>query len=155
MSNNFSDGHRAALNIEYKFNDKTSILFRPNVSITKGSFEDTREFWTRGGAGTKINEGSSILRGENSAQSFEGDLLLRHRFSKPGRTFSVNMDFGYSNNELFNGINRSRNIIGDKADSTITDQNYTTDSKSYDISARASYRLSCVLSFCVVFSEAI
>ena len=139
VSNNFSDGHRAALNIEYKFNDKTSILFRPNVSITKGSFEDTREFWTRGGAGTKINEGSSILRGENSAQSFEGDLLLRHRFSKPGRTFSVNMDFGYSNNELFNGINRSRNIIGDKADSTITDQNYTTDSKSYDISARASY----------------
>lgn len=138
-SNQFSDGHRVALNLEYKFNDKTSILFRPNVNITRGSFEDTREFWTRGGNGTKINEGSSLLMGENSAQAFEGDLLLRHRFAKPGRTFSVNMDFEYSNNELFNGVNQSRTIIGDRADSTIIDQNYNTDSRSYDLSARASY----------------
>ncbi|MDX9781373.1 MAG: outer membrane beta-barrel family protein [Bacteroidales bacterium] len=139
ISNSFSDGHRAALNIEYKFNDRTSILFRPNVSITKGSFEDSRDFWTKGGSGVRINEGSSISRGENSAQSFEGDLLLRHRFSKPGRTFSLNMDMEFSNNELFNGVNTSRTIIGNDTDSSIVDQRFTTDSKSYDISARASY----------------
>ena len=139
QSNNFSDGHRVALNIEYKFNDKTSILFRPNVNITRGTFEDTREFWTKGGTGTKINDGNSLLRGENSAQSVSGDLLLRHRFTKPGRTFSVNMNYQYSNNELFNGINKSRTIIGDYADSSIVDQQYTTDSKSYDLSTRASY----------------
>lgn len=139
VSNSFSDGHRAALNIEYKFNDKTSILFRPNVSITKGTFEDSRDFWTRGGSGTRINEGNSMSRGENSAQSFEGDLLLRHRFAKPGRTFSLNMDMEFSNNELFNGVNMSRTIIGNDDDSTIVDQRYNSISKSYNLSARASY----------------
>ena len=139
VSSSFSDGHRAALNIEYKFNDKTSILFRPNMSITRGSFEDTRDFWTRGGTGARINEGSSISRGENNAQNFEGDLLFRHRFSKPGRTFSLNTDIEFSNNELFNGLNQSRTIIGNDSDSTIVDQRYTTDSKSYNISSRASY----------------
>jgi len=138
-SQKFSDGHRVALTLEYQLSKNASILFRPNIGINKGRFDDSKTFWTKGGAGTPINEGYSLSSGENDSQSIDGDLLYRQKFNKPGRTFSVNMRYGYSNNELFNGVNQSKTVIGDDADSTMVDQRYKSNSLSYNMSARASY----------------
>jgi hypothetical protein len=138
-SENYSDGHRMALQLEYQLTDKASILFRPNVSIGKGNFNDTKDFWTRGGLGTKINEGNSESFGENSSQSVDGDLLFRQKLNKVGRTFSVNVNYSFSNNDIFNAKNLSKTIIGDKADSTVINQEYKMNTLGYTLGARASY----------------
>ncbi len=138
-SQTFADGHRMALQLEYQLTDKASILFRPNVNVGKGNFSDTKDFWTRGGMGTKINEGNSISNGENNSQSIDGDFLFRQKLNKVGRTFSLTANYSYSNNDIFNAKNWSKTVIGNNADSTMIDQEYKVNSLAYSLGARASY----------------
>ncbi|MDD4618056.1 MAG: TonB-dependent receptor [Bacteroidales bacterium] len=139
VSKNISDGHRVALELEWELSEKTSILFRPNVSIGFGSFSEQNSYSTSGANGTKINDGNSISAGDNESQSLGGDLLFRHRLGKPGRTFSVNFTYSYSNNVL-DGLNRSEtNRYGATQMSDIVDQRFDLTSNSYSLGARASY----------------
>lgn len=136
---NVSDNHRVALELEWTLSEKTSILFRPNVSIGSGRFEERRDFSTDGQSGTKINDGFSLASGDNNSQSTGGELLFRQRLGKPGRTFSVNVNYSYSNNEL-DGRNISEtNIYGNRPSFTKLDQRFDLMSNSYSLSTRASY----------------
>jgi hypothetical protein len=136
-----TQGHNAALNLEYQISDKASILFRPSVNIGYGTFDDSKVFNTEGASGTKINSGSSSSFGDNQSQSLSGDLLYRQKLNKVGRTFSVNVNYALSNNDL-NATNYSRTVIGSEESPTrtnVVDQIYNLNSSSYNIGARASY----------------
>lgn len=138
-SQSISDNHRVALELEWTISDKTSIIFRPNVSIGTGRFEERRDFSTDGLNRTKINDGYSIASGENASQSTGGEFLFRQRLGKPGRTFSVNVNYNYSNNDL-DGRNLSEtNIYGNRPSVTKLDQRFDLNNNSYSLSTRASY----------------
>ena len=82
--------HRFNLRLKYDINEKSSILYRPSVTV-------------------QLNDGSSMLTGETREKDlllngmenlFNSDLialkisnhlLFRHRFNKPGRTLTFNM----------------------------------------------------------------
>jgi len=139
MSQNISDGHRVALEFEWNLSEKTSILFRPNISIGYGSFVEENNFSTDGLTGVKINDGLSKSTGDNESQSLSGDLLFRQRLGKPGRTFSVNFTYGYSNSDL-DGKNLSETTkYGTVSSRTVVDQSYDLNNNSYSLGARASY----------------
>ena len=72
-----SDAHRASLNLEYKFNEMTSVLFRPNVNIGGGTFNEGNLYSTKGVLGALINDGNSKSFGDNDTRSLGGDLLFR------------------------------------------------------------------------------
>ncbi len=138
-SQNISNNHRVAMELEWTLSDKASILFRPNVSIGEGSFDERRNFSTDGLNRTKINDGFSRSAGDNTSQSLSGDLLYRQRLGKPGRTFSVNVTYSYSNNDL-EGRNQSEtNVYGNRPSTTILDQKFGLNSNSFSLGARASY----------------
>ncbi len=139
FSQNISDNHRVAMELEWTLSDKTSILFRPNASIGTGSFEETRYFSTDGVSGTKINDGISSSFGDNTSQSMGGDLLFRQRLGKPGRTFSVNFTYSYSNSDM-DGLNiSSTNVYGANPFQTIVRQRFDLNNNLYSLGARASY----------------
>ncbi|MDP3435982.1 MAG: TonB-dependent receptor, partial [Bacteroidales bacterium] len=139
LSENISDNHRVALEIEWAPSERTSFIFRPNVSLGKGSFNDTREFSTDGLNGAKINDGFSTTKGDNNSQSTEGELLYRQRLGKPGRTFSINFNYSYSNNEI-DGLNESEtNIYTNNPSVDIVKQQYDQINLAYSLGARASY----------------
>ncbi len=140
VSSTWSQGHRANIDLEYKFNENTSILFRPNVSIGNGTFDSRNNYQTYenyGGTYSVINSGNTASFGDNNNQQVNGNLLFRQRLGKPGRTFSVNTTYSYSNNET-NGFNQSETTILQNAPNII-DQRYENNSLSYGIGARASY----------------
>lgn len=139
LSNNISDGHRVAMEMEWNISEKTSILFRPNVSLGYGSFREENRYSTQGLYGTKINDGNSLSTGDNESQSLGGDLLFRQRLGKPGRTFSVNFTYSYSNNDL-DGSNKSEtNRYGSNIVRNVIDQRFDLNNNSYSLGARASY----------------
>ena len=138
-SQNFSDNHRVGLEFEWDLSEKTSILFRPNVSIGFGSFEQSNNFASVGAAGTKINDGVSKSAGDNESQSLGGDLLFRQRLGKPGRTFSVNFTYNYSNNDLDGSNFSETNKYGNNPNRSVVDQQYDLNNNSYALGARASY----------------
>ncbi|OFY42267.1 MAG: hypothetical protein A2X18_12990 [Bacteroidetes bacterium GWF2_40_14] len=138
-SNSVTEGHNASLNLEYQITDKASVLFRPNVNIGYGTFSDNKDFSTNGASGTKINSGTSSSVGDNQSQKLSGDLLYRQKTNKEGRTFSINVNYGLSNNDL-NATNYSRtDIFGARPKTNLVDQKYNLNSSSYNLGARASY----------------
>ncbi|MEN6618891.1 MAG: outer membrane beta-barrel family protein [Rikenellaceae bacterium] len=138
-SNSVTEGHSASLNLEYQLTDKASILFRPNVNIGYGTFNDTKTFSTDGASGTKINDGNSSSVGDNQSQSLSGDLLFRQKLNKDGRTFSVNVNYGYSNSDMDSKNNSETNIFGTHPQTSLVDQDYSLNNNSYSLGARASY----------------
>ncbi len=142
-SKSISANHTIGLEMEWAPSETTSFIFRPNITLGEGSSRDSSSFQTYGAAGmnnSAINEGGSKSTSDNSSLSIGGNLLYRQRLGKPGRTFSVNLDYSYSNTET-NGLNESATTMYSKRD-TVTEiirQNYLQTSNSYSVGARASY----------------
>ncbi|HON54232.1 MAG TPA: outer membrane beta-barrel family protein [Bacteroidales bacterium] len=138
-SKSSTDANSASVNLEYKFNDKTSILFRPNMNIGSGSFNEENVYFTKGVLGSSINDGSSKSYGNSDTRSLNGDLLLRQKFNKTGRTFSVNFNYGYSNNDIEAFNESTTNSYGTNPLTTEVRQKYNTEQDNYSLGGRASY----------------
>jgi len=138
-SSTITNGHRMYAQLEYAFSDRTSLKFTPSVRIGSSIFDEGKTYSTYGAKGTEINGGTSSSSGNNSNQATEGELLFRHKLAKAGRTFSVNFNYSYSNNEI-DGKNYSEtDIFKPIQKKTIVDQQYDMNSKAYSLGARASY----------------
>ena len=142
-STSSSDNHSASMEFDWKLSEKTSILFRPRISITKGVSESISAYDTKGFiTGVDLNGGDSRTYLVNDGQNLSGDLLFRQRLNKPGRTFSINLTYSYSNREG-EGHNESETYLNDITAGTsninIIDQKYNTLDRSYSVGARTSY----------------
>ena len=108
-STNASQGHRFGVRLDHKFNESTSLLFEPQFNFGTGNYSERSDFSTstaRGADTTFTNRGFTDNVGDNNNWSASGRLLFRQRLGKAGRTFSANVDYSYSNNEM-NGLNQS------------------------------------------------
>lgn len=135
-----SDGHRVGGEIEYNISEKTSLLFRPSFNFTSGDYESFNDFITLNNTDS-TNRGMSKEWGDNNAQQASGMFLLRQRLGKPGRTMSLRLDYGYSNNELDGGnystTNYYENNLVDSV--SVVDQRFFQKDKSYNLGGRISY----------------
>ncbi|MEG2848998.1 MAG: outer membrane beta-barrel protein, partial [Bacteroidales bacterium] len=84
------------------------------------------------------NRGYNNSWGDNDSQSINGELLLRQRLGKPGRTMSVRFEYGYSNNEIV-GFNDSETYYFDNDSLSVINQKYNQREKSNSIGGRFSY----------------
>ena len=108
-STNASQGHRFGVRLDHEFNEKTSILFEPQFNFGNGDYSDISRFSTstaRGADTTFTNKGFNNNFGNNTNWSTSGRFLFRQRLGKAGRTFSANVDYNFSNNEM-SGLNQS------------------------------------------------
>ena len=108
-STNASQGHRFGVRLDHEFSKNTSILFEPQFNFGTGNYSERSDFSTstaRGADTTFTNRGFTDNVGNNNNWSASGRLLFRQRLGKAGRTFSANVDYSYSNNEM-TGLNQS------------------------------------------------
>jgi hypothetical protein len=137
-----SQNHRINMELEYTINEKNSILFRPNLNIGGGSSNSDYNYNTYTPSDFHLNEGKTNSSTENTSFSTSGMMLWRHKFEKIGRTFSVNLTYGVSNNKS-NGINDQKNRSWDTSTGNETYrplfQDYTNNNNGYNYSVRASY----------------
>lgn len=112
--------HRVNLRLNYKINDKNSIIFTPSFNT-----QNTQTISTLLANNSLDNVLIADQLTNNDLQSIaynsNGNLLFKHAFSKRGRTISLNMKGDYSNNTsetnyLSTGLassNEYNNIYGD------------------------------------------
>ncbi len=141
-NNLFSDGHRGNLVIDYKFNDKTSILFRPNFNYGTNRYTEESVYSTENSLKGKINDGTSLSTSDGTSWRTNGRFLLRQKLGEAkGRTLSLNIHYNISNNDMI-GVNQSLTNVysnGLKTDSTVINQNYKQKEESYRVSADLTY----------------
>jgi len=136
-----SQNHRMNLELDYTINEKNSILFRPNLNFGNGSTSSIYDYETFTPSDMMLNLGTTNSYSENKSLSTSGTMLWRHKFDKQGRTLSVNLNYGWSDNKT-NGENYQINgwfdDLGVRTDSTVN-QTFTNNNHGYNYSARASY----------------
>lgn len=89
-SKNFN--HRVNLRVEYEIDSMNSLSFRPDVSFQEFDRSRISLSETMLGTGEALNNSQSNNLSDNSGYRFSGQLTFRHRFQKPGRTISLNVD---------------------------------------------------------------
>jgi hypothetical protein len=90
--NSTNTNHRFGLRWEYEIDSMNSILMTPVVSITPGSaviFDTVTTQATSPRFDYKAISGRSDRSTDRDAWSISNNLLFRHRFRKPGRTFTI------------------------------------------------------------------
>lgn len=101
MENSFSPSrntnHRLNGQLEYKIDDKNSIIMRPRFTFQDNSGSSIVNGSTFLGTDL-LNTSNNENRSDLEAFSFSNNLLFRHAFDKAGRTFSVNINTGLNNN---------------------------------------------------------
>ena len=145
--NTFSQGHRFGVRLEHKFSENTSILFEPQFNFGAGHYTQDERFNTAslatGATDTlKVNEGRSNNTGENNNWSTSGRILFRQRLGKAGRTFSINGNYSFSNNDMISYNQSLTNVYLNAANPSapeIVNQMYDQNTKSSSLTGRAVY----------------
>ena len=95
LNNSINTNHRFNLRLEYKANARNSLLLTSS-GVFQGNNGDALQT-----AVTQLNqsiENNALTHNNTNLNSwnFQNDLLLRHRFSKPGRTLTLDLQQGYN-----------------------------------------------------------
>ncbi len=137
----FSDGHRFGIQLDHKFSENTSILFRPQFNFGRGYYNQASRFETDNllddGTLSAVSRGFSNSLGDNSSWQASGFALLRQRLGIPGRTLSLSARYNISNNTLDGYNNSLTDVIG--GTSTIVNQMVSQWSKQRSINSRLVY----------------
>ncbi|MCL1974396.1 MAG: outer membrane beta-barrel protein, partial [Bacteroidetes bacterium] len=134
-----TESHRVGMELDYTLNDQNSILFRPNATLGSGTTGEESTYSSTGFLGTKINDGWSQSSGSSEMRETGGEVLLRHRFSKPGNTLSLSVNYTLSQTTM-DGYNKSEtHLYGERERIDSVNQHYLQDNKNYAVTGRLSY----------------
>lgn len=89
---NDNTNHRFGFRWEYEIDSMNSILLTPNINIQQSeseSFDSVLTVASSPKTNYKAIEGASSRTNQRDGVSFNNNLLFRHRFKKPGRTFTI------------------------------------------------------------------
>jgi hypothetical protein len=106
---NSNINHRLGFRLEYMIDSMNSLLITPTLNLQQGQSANDNSLVTRATnprLDYKAIEGESHSNSKRDGQSFNNDLLFRHRFNKPGRTFTLGWSSAL-NNSNGHGFNYS------------------------------------------------
>ncbi len=103
---NRNENHQFNFRLDYKINDRNRLLITPRFSMQKGDSysnsvgrsvfdaDSTTAFYDL----ALLNTSEILSNTDNYSYNLSNDINFSHRFNKPGRTFSVNLNTGYNLN---------------------------------------------------------
>ncbi len=139
LSSSKNYNHRVNLRMEYKIDEKNSIIFSPSLSYQKNSSSkniDGLNFLT---ATNILSSSKSTTNVNTSGYNSNNNLLFRHAFAKKGRTISLNLSAGYNHKAGDTYLNSANQYF----DSTGT-RNVNTDQFKDQIVNGSTYSASLV-----------
>ncbi|MBI1307449.1 MAG: TonB-dependent receptor [Bacteroidetes bacterium] len=130
--------HKANFKFEYFIDSANKITINPSLTLQSNSTNSKLTGETRSGENyisDLLNQTKTSARGFN----FNNDILLQHRFSKIGRTISLNLNTQISNNKGDGSYTSVTQYADTSVTGITTDQQYTSDGKNSTIGANLSY----------------
>lgn len=97
-TNNYN--HRINMRLEYDIDSFNSIIVTPNISWQKNkALTSTLQSNYYDQTTSMLSELYNTRNSINEGVNFNNNLLYRHRFKKPGRTISVNLNTSFNNRD--------------------------------------------------------
>ena len=108
ISSKKNESHRLTLSADYTIDSLNSIKFTSTGNLQDAFSNSNSSYTSIADRGFVLNEGHSTTRSKSDGHNWSNSLLLRHKFSKKGRTLSANVSFG-TNDAVSDGILHSQN----------------------------------------------
>ncbi|WP_373497132.1 outer membrane beta-barrel protein, partial [Aquiflexum sp.] len=136
---NLNANHRLNLIIDHKIDTLNS--FR---STTSANFTQTDRVSNSITSNTDL-EGNQLNRGErtnvNAGDSYQmnSEFLFRHRFLKPGRTWSANLNFGFNQSDYEGSLYAENEFFGSNPELEVIRQQNSQFNSAFNYGANLSY----------------
>ncbi len=130
--------HRAYFRLEYKIDDRNSLIMTPNISVQNTDLNSGYSGFTNLKT-QKLNDVVNNNSSTNYAINFSNNLLFRHRFTKIGRSLTFNLTTTYSNREADRLLKSVNNFYGTNPSSRILNQEAITNANGWGISSNLYY----------------
>ncbi|GHU76936.1 collagen-binding protein [Bacteroidia bacterium] len=146
-SNRVNDNFGANLRMEWKPDTLTSIIFRPDFSLSNsnswsnGNSTTLQGLESNPGQRDSLNTGISRSSMDGNGYNLSGTLEVSRKLNNKGRVLSVSLSGGYNNTEE-DGLNYSKTrrfIDGIEPYDSIIDQKYHNANTSYNYRAYLSF----------------
>jgi hypothetical protein len=134
--NNFN--HRANARLDYTIDSSNSIIFTPALSFQSNKATNESD---AGNSLADVLQSQTVNRtnADNAGYNASGNLLYQHKFNKPRRTISFNLNAS-ANGQDGNGANYSLNEYFDTGTVTFArDQRYDLSNSGTTVSGNLSY----------------
>ncbi len=103
--------HRLNVNLRYRPDSLQEIRFRTNLSFNQTDYQRSKDSQTSLGTGVLENTGKSDYFSEGQNTLLNGSLTYRRKLGRPGRTFSLGLDYGITDRQS-NGVVDALNQFG-------------------------------------------
>jgi len=136
---NQNGNHRLNLVIDHKIDTLNSLRSTSDGNFTTVDRVSNSITQNRDGNGNLINQGerSNLTTGETLVANTE--FLFRHRFQKPGRTWSANFRGGMNNSNFEGILNATNEFFGSFSKKEVLDQRNLQDNQSANYGVNISY----------------
>lgn len=134
-SNNIN--HRANMKLEYAIDSANSITYTPSFSYQKNTSSTLVNANSLRGT-SALNSSDNAYTTNLAGYNFSNTFLYRHKFAKPGRTFSIDLTGSYSHKDG-NGILQSDADYYENDSSYTIDQNTYSKTSGYTVSSTITY----------------
>ena len=137
-SSGHSSGHRFNLRINTNFDSMNSVLFTPQLSLSRNNTTAATNGNTLQGYDS-LNQTINGTHNVTTNYTFSGNILLRHKFHKKGRTFSLSLNGNNNSNDGAN-LHTAENTYYTGAGRSDTFNQKTLQSQaSWTLSGNATY----------------
>jgi hypothetical protein len=102
--------HRLNSRIEFQLNENQSFIVTPRLSWQRNENNSTVFGLTRTGGGNPMNQTYNESEIDNTAYNASANVLFRQRFTRPGRTFSANVNLN-ANDRSGSSLLEAQNIF--------------------------------------------
>lgn len=139
IQQNNNTGHRLNTVLEHKIDSANSLRFTSNLNYNLSSSDRRSQSSNSLSGGVLQNESEQVSLNDAQSLAYNGNLLLRHRFNKKGRTVSANLIFGLNQNNS-EGLLLANNkyYTGPQTEENIRQEN-TQDNESYSYGTNLSF----------------
>jgi len=134
-----SANQRVFFNLEQKIDSSNSFVFRPNLTFQTSRPNASSIASTTDQDNSPVSSSNGKTSSTQSGFNINGsNFTYRHKFKKPSRTFSIDLN-GTVNNNSGEGYNYSVNHFYRLDSTQVLNQHYTDSLHSYTLSPTVSY----------------
>lgn len=144
-SDNINNNHRFNYNLVWNIDSFNSVIFSPNINMQKSNTyrDDTLSSYSvKNASSYKLNESRTINDNTGEGLNWSNSLIWRRRFTKPGRTLSINFNNTYGRSDR-EGLTKTSlqgyNTSGVKVKDSLLNQRYTQQNNTDNYGVSASY----------------
>lgn len=132
QQNNTNENHRINATLDHKIDSVNAIRFSTNLSYNETTSDTRTTSQNISPEHVVLNENDSRSLAQGSTTNLNSNLLFRHKFPKKGRTFSANLQFGFSDSERDGLLDAVYKYQGDVTDRIVQQRSeQSTENLSY------------------------